>query len=425
MCQLLSFPVVTSHNRTRVLVLMYVALFVLPPVAGQTSKPHSPPHPAVATSQPEKPAVAPGTAATQPAVVASAGVINTTTWTELGRPVTVAVTGLREWAKTKGNDVHSLRLYLAGHVLSKQQPTLISLSEEYINFVLRPDFSDKDDRRTWIDILEEARRSSDHSIPLSVGPQTGIQPFESRQYVPLNVYPAYTIWIEVFLVVLLIALLYLGWRSDLLRDAIGERPAAPAKSPFSLGRVQMAWWFYLVIAAFLYIWLVTGQANTFTASVLALIGISAGTGLAAIFVDQQKASGVASQRVALVIEQTALQTRIAELEAGGVSAAGSALDVELQSKRSRLTEVNATIAALPALPAPPVSSGLIDLLRDGGGISFHRFQIVVWTLVLGVVFVRAVARDLTMPDFDTTLLGLMGLSSGTYIGFKFPEKPKQ
>jgi hypothetical protein len=37
---------------------------------------------------------------------------------------------------------------------------------------------------------------------------------------------------------------------------------------------------------------------------------------------------------------------------------------------------------------------------------------------------RSVARDLVMPDFDTTLLGLMGISSGTYIGFKFPEKPK-
>jgi hypothetical protein len=31
-------------------------------------------------------------------------------------------------------------------------------------------------------------------------------------------------------------------------------------------------------------------------------------------------------------------------------------------------------------------------------------------------------RFLAMPDFDPTLLGLMGISSGTYIGFKFPEK---
>jgi hypothetical protein len=93
--------------------------------------------------------------------------------------------------------------------------------------------------------------------------------------------------------------------------------------------------------------------------------------------------------------------------------------------KSRLAEVNASIAALPTVAGPAISAGLIDLLRDGDGISFHRFQIVVWTIVLGIIFVRAVAIDLTMPEFDTTLLGLMGLSSGTYIGFKFPEKPKQ
>jgi hypothetical protein len=28
-----------------------------------------------------------------------------------------------------------------------------------------------------------------------------------------------------------------------------------------------------------------------------------------------------------------------------------------------------------------------------------------------------------MPDFGVTLLGLMGISSGTYVGFKFPQAP--
>jgi ABC-type Mn2+/Zn2+ transport system permease subunit len=65
-----------------------------------------------------------------------------------------------------------------------------------------------------------------------------------------------------------------------------------------------------------------------------------------------------------------------------------------------------------------------DLLADGDGISFHRFQIVVWTLILGVVFVWSVYRDMSMPEFDASLLTLMGLSSGTYVGFKWPEKLK-
>jgi hypothetical protein len=64
-----------------------------------------------------------------------------------------------------------------------------------------------------------------------------------------------------------------------------------------------------------------------------------------------------------------------------------------------------------------------DLLSSGGTIDLHRFQIVTWTLVLGVVFVHAVYTDLAMPEFDQSLLALMGISSGTYLGFKFPEPP--
>jgi hypothetical protein len=42
--------------------------------------------------------------------------------------------------------------------------------------------------------------------------------------------------------------------------------------------------------------------------------------------------------------------------------------------------------------------------------------------VLVIVFVFAVRDSVLMPVFDNTLLGLLGISSGTYLGFKFPEK---
>jgi hypothetical protein len=38
--------------------------------------------------------------------------------------------------------------------------------------------------------------------------------------------------------------------------------------------------------------------------------------------------------------------------------------------------------------------------------------------VLGIIFCSQVYNDLSMPDFNGTLLALMGISSGTYIGFK-------
>jgi hypothetical protein len=78
-------------------------------------------------------------------------------------------------------------------------------------------------------------------------------------------------------------------------------------------------------------------------------------------------------------------------------------------------------AAAPP-PPPRASRGFLnDLLSDHFGISIYRFQLFAWTLVLGVIFCASVYDGLQMPQFSTTLLGLMGLSSGTYLGFKVPE----
>jgi hypothetical protein len=343
--------------------------------------------------------------------------IATSTGTRLGDDITVAIPGLKKWTRDKSHDYHSLRLVLAGHMLPKIQPNLVNLTQEYVNFTLKPDTTDDGDRISWLLILQAARRENAHnSIPITVGTQSEGQPFESNQYITLQVYPWFTWLVVVGLVLLLISIVLLGKLTGLLRST-------DKTSPYSLGRVQMAWWFYLVIAAYLYLWLVTGQVNMLTSSVLTLIGISAATGLSATFVDQQKQSDLAQQRLQLTTKQTAFNNRIAEIVAA-TPATGSDLDKELQAKRSELAQINAQIAAMPAASATAVSTGLVDIVKDGNGISFSRFQIVVWTLVFGAVFVRAVLSDLTMPQFDATLLSLMGISSGTYVGFKFPEPPK-
>ena len=63
----------------------------------------------------------------------------------------------------------------------------------------------------------------------------------------------------------------------------------------------------------------------------------------------------------------------------------------------------------PAPVAPPLTTGFLeDLLTDSDGISFHRFQIVMWTLMLGFVFSVSVWRELKMPAFDTSLLRAHG-----------------
>jgi hypothetical protein len=58
--------------------------------------------------------------------------------------------------------------------------------------------------------------------------------------------------------------------------------------------------------------------------------------------------------------------------------------------------------------------------EDRGAVTLDRLQVLVWTLVLGLIFLSSVLLELTMPEFSGTLLALMGISSGTYIGFKLP-----
>src|SRR5262249_40260665 len=100
----------------------------------------------------------------------------------------------------------------------------------------------------------------------------------------------------------------------------------------------------------------------------------------------------------------------------GISAATALGAVMIES-------TNAGAPAGAAVPQPTSHGFLRDILGDSGGnIGLHRFQIVVWTLVLGIMFSVSVVTELTMPEFSSTLLTAMGISAGTYLGFKFPEK---
>lgn len=95
------------------------------------------------------------------------------------------------------------------------------------------------------------------------------------------------------LIVLLVGMVYLAKNSDILRN-LGPIPDEGRK-PFSLARSQMAFWFFLVIASFLFIWLVTGVYDIITPSVLGLIGIGAGTALGAAAIDVGKHAEIKSQ----------------------------------------------------------------------------------------------------------------------------------
>jgi hypothetical protein len=336
--------------------------------------------------------------------------------------VTVCVMNLKAWTVAQKNHPIDLHLSIGGHALSIP-PTFGPVDQEYVNFVLHLDDNTSPDWKEWAQILEAARQNIDsrgrHTLPITVA--NGNETFESNAFVEIDPYPHLWYLLLALLILLLVALVYFAETTDLLRYTIGEKPAPPLKAPYSLAITQMAFWFYLAVAGYVFICATTRQAHIPMGSVLGLLGISSVTGLAAVFVDKQKDATGQSQTNALISQQAALRARIAESKSVQITQ-DSAAEAELQAKQSSLSEIDAQL--WQSVP-PATTKGFInDLLHDGDGVSFHRFQMVVWTMVLGIVFVWSVYRTIAMPEFDPSLLTLMGISAGTYVGFKFPEKPK-
>lgn len=157
-----------------------------------------------------------------------------------------------------------------------------------------------------------------------------------------------------------LALLYLGRNSGMLRDD-GNQGIALQHRTYSLGRVQMAWWFAIIMGSYIFIWMMSQDIPAIGSQALLLMGISGATGLTAVGLNTGK---------------------------------------QLPIGKGKFFE---------------------DILTDLQGVTLHRFQMLATTVILSVMFVIHVATTLTMPEFDGSLLALMGIAGGTYVGFKIPE----
>jgi hypothetical protein len=190
---------------------------------------------------------------------------------------------------------------------------------------------------------------------------------------------------------LVIGGLLLARKSDMLRDS-GPPPLTGRKA-YSLARVQLATWTFLVLVSYLFIGLITGDyTSSVTDSVLALMGISAGTAIGSSIIDSSPSR-----------------------TDGQAAAAGAPAAPPLPPEQ-----------AVPDMKraSPTTGRWWMDILTDDEGVNFHRFQMAAWTLVLGIVFLRQVYNELAMPEFNANLLALIGISSGTYLGLKITsEKP--
>lgn len=248
----------------------------------------------------------------------------------------------------------------------KKTPVTFSLAENagwtWLPLKLRGESdAKKPGAMEWRDVLRGPTTDGLRKVQIGIGSPEETLPRAVAGEAELRVYWPWRVWaLGLGQIALVGGAIIWGWSTGMLRD---RAPSEVDKTPpFSLGRSQMAFWFLLTLAGYLYIWLVSGQSfNVVTEGVLVLLGISGTTGLAAMVVDE-----------------------------------GSA--------------------------AKPQSRGYwTDILSDGGNIVVHRLQMVAWTVVLGLIFAWFVVTEHRFPDFDTALLLLMGIAGGTYVGFKTRE----
>jgi hypothetical protein len=131
---------------------------------------------------------------------------------------------------------------------------------------------------------------------------------------------------------------------------------------YSLGRIQMAWWFAVTIGGFAYIWLVTGRyVGVIGSATFALIGIAGLTAGAARMIDGPK------------------------------------------NRTERL------------------SRGFVADVGGAGRIELHRVQLIAWTIVLGGIVLWNVFANFALADFDSNLLALTAMVSGIYVVLKTQE----
>ncbi len=298
---------------------------------------------------------------------------------KLDNIIEVTVEGLSEWTRTQGHTPWRLVPHLNGRALTGLYPAAVNLRTGKLQFFLRVT---PESRASWNNVLSPPTLS--RKVRFSVGLELQ-DPFETA--LTLEQGPATLTVIEPSWALAALAIgatfaLSFAWLAA-TTSFLMERPAfrgGNAAPRFSLAKVQLAVWFFIVFGAFITIWLATGNYDTINASIVATLGISAGTALG---------------------------------------------DSYIKSKRERrVQEGNMPVPSIAAKSDEARCTPrqfIRDLLTDSDGYSIYRFQMVAWTVVLATIFVSGVYYDLAMPEFRPDLLYLLGLSSGTYIAHRFPE----
>lgn len=340
-----------------------------------------------------------------------------------GAPIRLLVGGLLPAMKA-GMKLDTLRLYLDGYPLSDVRPSMVSANRDTIEFRLeRTDSS----RATWHKLYARyGARTAD--VAINIGGRTAqfALDFDLRGVPPKLQIEFATGGAVVLSLVLALALFFALLWADLRWGILRERPREPdaaqlvsptsatsvvaqlprTRYPYSLGALQMAFWLVIVAASFIAIAIITRRHDGIVnAQALVLLGIGTGAALGSFAIRDAKRAVAAERVEAHAAERHAISTTSSATFTRAIEQSWGAEERKLGK----------------SVPEAGSSHLLSDVLLTDDGLALHRVQVLTFTLILGTFFVHSVVTRLAFPEFDAMLLALMGISGGTYLGFKIPE----
>jgi hypothetical protein len=204
-----------------------------------------------------------------------------------------------------------------------------------------------------------------------------------------NIHTDLTVVASLVIGLIVMLFLVLAHYSNILRDEVsdldlfhenaqkieqnGRRRLVNRNYPFSLSKVQFGLWTVIIASSYIYLSLFKGDcaAGPINKTALVLMGIFAGTAVATTIMDKR----------------------------------------EINDNRTRHQN-------------SPSQGFFIDILSDDNGISLHRFQNFVWTLIAMTIYLYKVSLIRTgcvLPELSDTLLALTGISNVTFLLLRSKE----
>lgn len=302
--------------------------------------------------------------------------------------VSISIPQLAVWRRATNADLTKLQLVLNGSRI----PGLVPLFHESevggaIEFKLRR-FPDKPDSVTaWEGVLQAGLAWTPRSVSVSIADDRQVlaRADEELTFEAMSMGGRLLCAALALLVVGLV--LGRSARSSnwgFLRDDYGVGPNVllPGSNfAFSLAKVQMTLWTVVIVIGFVLSAAAFKSFPDVNETVVVLLGIGIGTAVGSL---------------AVVPSRVTEEIKIFEASAKA-PADKQRLDMFLKSKDI-----------------------LADISRDYGSTAadLHRLQNIVFTLIVMVMFIISVASTGTFPTFSNTLLALIGVSGGAYVGFK-------